>query len=80
MFNVLEAQEKATGHEQDSHFSCICERNFEEQKLTIGVGLGDRWPFYCVLDEAGKAIQTTRPEVMKQTFGKIQRSLIALNW
>jgi transposase len=43
--------------------------NFKEQKLTIGVDLGDRWSFYCVLDEAGKIIleqkvQTT-PEAMK---------------
>ena len=30
--------------------------NFKEQKLTIGVDLGDRWSFYCVLDEAGKII------------------------
>jgi transposase len=29
---------------------------FKEQKLTIGVDLGDRWSFYCVLDEAGKII------------------------
>jgi transposase len=55
---------------------------FEEQKLTIGLDLGDRWSFYCVLDEAGQVIleQTlpTTPEAMKQTFGKIPRSLIAL--
>jgi len=25
---------------------------FKEQKLTIGVDLGDRWSSYCVLDEA----------------------------
>ncbi len=29
---------------------------FKEQKLTIGVDLGDRWSFYCVLEEAGKII------------------------
>src|SRR6201987_70723 len=55
---------------------------FKEQKLTIGVDLGDRWSFYCVLDEAGKIILeqkvATTPEAMKQTFGKIPRSLIAL--
>jgi transposase len=56
--------------------------NLKEQKLTIGVDLGDRWSFYCVLDEAGKIIleqkvQTT-PEAMKQTFGKIPQSRIAL--
>jgi transposase len=54
----------------------------KEQKLTIGVDLGDRWSFYCVLDEAGKIILeqkvSTTPEAMKQTFGKIPRSLMAL--
>ena len=29
---------------------------FKEQKLTIGVDLGDRWSFYCVLNEAGKIL------------------------
>jgi hypothetical protein len=28
----------------------------KEQKLTIGLDLGDRWSFYCVLDEAGKVL------------------------
>ena len=54
----------------------------KEQKLTIGLDLGDRWSFYCVLDEAGKIILeqkvATTPEAMKQTFGKVPRSLIAL--
>jgi len=27
----------------------------KEQKLKIGLDLGDRWSFYCVLDEAGKS-------------------------
>jgi hypothetical protein len=26
---------------------------FKEQKLTIGLDLGDLWSFYCVLDETG---------------------------
>src|SRR6202044_3039875 len=47
-----------------------------------GLDLGDRWSFYCVLDEAGKILLeqkvATTPEAMKQTFGKIPRSLIAL--
>src|SRR5882724_12351869 len=54
----------------------------QEQKLTIGLDLGDRWSFYCVLDEAGQVIVEqklpTTPEAMKQTFGKIPRSLLAL--
>jgi transposase len=46
------------------------------------VDLGDRWSFYCVLDEAGKIIleekmPTTR-EAMKQTFSRIPQSRIAL--
>src|ERR1700688_607025 len=55
---------------------------YKEQKLTIGLDLGDRWSFYCVMDEAGQIILEqklpTTPEAMKQTFGKIPRSLIAL--
>jgi hypothetical protein len=27
---------------------------FNGHKLTIGVELGDRWSFYCVLDKAGE--------------------------
>jgi len=54
---------------------------FKEQKLTVGVDLGDLWSFYCIRDEAGKIILEqkvpTTPEAMKQTFGKIPRSLIA---
>jgi transposase len=55
---------------------------FKEQRLTIGLDLGDRWSFYCVLDEAGEIILeqkvATTPEAMKRTFEKIPRSLIAL--
>src|SRR5258705_12497421 len=55
---------------------------FKEQKLTMGLDLGDRWSFYCVLDEAGQVILEqklpTTQGAMKQTFGKIPRSLIAL--
>src|ERR1700692_4113555 len=28
----------------------------KEQKLTIGLDLGDRWSFYCVLDEAEREV------------------------
>ena len=55
---------------------------FKGHQLTIGLDLGDRWSFYCVLDEAGKIILEqklpTTPEAMKQTFARIPRSLIAL--
>ena len=55
---------------------------FKEQKLTIGVDLGDRWSFYCVLEEAGQIILEqkvpTTPEAMKQTFSRIPQSRMAL--
>ena len=55
---------------------------FEGHQLTIGLDLGDRWSFYCVLDEAGKVILEqklpTTAEAMKPTFARIPRSLIAL--
>src|SRR5450755_758930 len=55
---------------------------FKGRKLTIGLDLGDRWSFYCVLDEAGQIILEqklpTTPEAMKQTFESIPRSLMAL--
>ena len=55
---------------------------FKEQKLTIGLDLGDRWSFSCVLEEAGQVIWEqklpTTPEAMKQTFRKIPRTLVAL--
>ena len=31
-------------------------RNFSEQKLTIGLDLGDRGSWYCVLDERGEVL------------------------
>jgi transposase len=55
---------------------------FEEQKLTIGMDLGDRWSFYCILDETGKIILKqkvpTTPEAMQQTFSRIPQRRIAL--
>ena len=37
-------------------------RNFSEQKLTIGLDLGDRSSWYCVLDEAGEVLLEQRAE------------------
>jgi transposase len=57
-------------------------RNFSQQKLTIGLDLGDRTSWYCVLDEAG-SVQleqrlSTTPKAMKEVFGAVPRSRIAL--
>jgi transposase len=53
-----------------------------EHKLTIGLDLGDRSSYYCILDEAGEVILehklSTTPEALKRVFGGMPRSLIAL--
>src|SRR5580693_4187441 len=57
-------------------------KNFREQKLTIGLDLGDRSSWYCVLDEAGGVVLEqklgTTPKAMKEVVGKMPRSRIAL--
>jgi transposase len=82
MKDVLKAQKRRPAMKKISTVQAFGNEIFKEQKLTIGVDLGDRWSFYCVLDEAGKIILEqkvpTTPEAMKQTFGKIPQSRIAL--
>jgi transposase len=57
-------------------------RIFKGRQLTIGLDLGDRWSWYCVLNELGDIVLehrlTTTPEAMKQVFGRMPRSRIAL--
>jgi transposase len=55
---------------------------FKEEKLTIGMDLGDQSTYYCVLDEAGEVLveqklPTTKPAI-KNVFGKIPSSRVAL--
>jgi transposase len=57
-------------------------RNFSQQKLTIGLDLGDRSSWYCVLDEAGEIVLeqkvSTTPRALKEVFGGMPRCRIAL--
>ena|SRR5438552_2043291 len=57
-------------------------RNFSEQKHTIGLDLGDRSSWYCVLDEAGEILLEqklgTTPKAVKEVFGAMPRSRVAL--
>src|ERR1700747_377114 len=82
MFDVLEAQKRRPAMKKIRTMQAFSNEILKEKKLTIGVDLGDGWEFYCVLYEAGKIIfeqkVATTPEAIKQTFGKIPRSLIAL--
>jgi hypothetical protein len=36
-------------------------KNFSQPKLTIGLDLGDRWSWYCLLDEVGEVLQERKP-------------------
>src|SRR5580700_4158767 len=51
-------------------------------KLTIGLDLGDRSSWFCVLDEAGKVVSEkklgTTPKAMREVFAAMPRSRIAL--
>ena len=57
-------------------------KNFSQQKLTIGLDLGDRSSCYCVLDEAGRVRAeqkvATTAKALEQAFGAMPRSRIAL--
>lgn len=52
------------------------------EELTIGLDLGDRFTYYCVLDQAGEVLiedrlPTTKPG-MEHVFGKFPRSRVAM--
>ena len=57
-------------------------RNISQQKLTIGLDLGDRNSWYCVMDETGQIqleqrVRTTA-KGLQEIFGAMPRSRIAL--
>src|SRR6201987_6090289 len=60
----------------------VRDRILKGRRLTIGLDLGDRWSFYCVLDELGEIVREeklpTTPEAMKRTFERVPASRIAL--
>jgi transposase len=57
-------------------------RNFSQQKLTIGLDLGDRSSCYCVVDETGRIVMehkvSTTAKALQAAFGAMPRSRIAL--
>ena len=57
-------------------------KNFSQQKLTIGLDLGDRNSWYCVVDEAGQIRLAqrvrTNAKALREVFGAMPRSRIAL--
>jgi transposase len=62
--------------------TAVRSRNIPQQKLTIGLDLGDRNSWYCVVDEAGQ-IQLeqrvrTSAKALQEVFGAMPRSRMAL--
>ena len=55
---------------------------FKERKLTIGMDLGDRFTYYCVLEEAGEVVVeqklATTKQAIKQVFGRMPHSRVAM--
>ena len=53
----------------------------EGQKLTIGLDLGDRSSWYCVLDERSELLLeqklATTPKAMREVFGGMPRSWLS---
>jgi hypothetical protein len=47
--------------------------NFAEKKYTVGLDLGDRWSWYCVLDEHGELVferkVSTTPKALREVSG-----------
>ena len=57
-------------------------RKISPSKLTVGLDLGDRSSWYCVLDEAGRVLLeqrvSTTPKALREVFGGMPRGRIAL--
>jgi transposase len=57
-------------------------RNLRKEKLTIGLDLGDRKSWYCVVDGAGQIQQeqrvSTTEKALREIFGAMPRSRIAM--
>ncbi|WP_433963620.1 IS110 family transposase [Tunturiibacter gelidiferens] len=72
-----------TGDEEAYHYDDAADtQQAGPIHLTVGVDLGDRSSLYCVLDEAGDVLMeqrlSTTPKAIKEIFGAMPRSRIAL--
>src|SRR5579864_7487608 len=83
MIDALKAQWKGDRlMKKNSTVATRRKQIFKQKQLTIGMDLGDRFTYYCVLDEAGEVmveqkLPTTR-QAMKQVFSRMPSSRVAL--
>jgi hypothetical protein len=81
VIDALEAWETGeTGDEEAYHYDDAA--GPPDWHLTVGLGLRDRSSSYCVLDAAGDVLMeqrlSTTPKAIKEIFGAMPRSRIAL--
>jgi transposase len=82
VIDALEAQtDKETGMKKTSTVATASNEKLP-RKLTIGLDLGDRSSWYCILDDAGEVIGeqklSTTSKAMQEVFAAMPRSRIAL--
>src|SRR5512140_866313 len=83
VIDVLEAQiKRRPAMKKVSTAAAKQSKNISQQKLTIGLDLGDRNSWYCVVDEAGQVQLEqrvrTNAKALREVFGAMPRSRIAL--
>jgi transposase len=83
MIDALKAQWKGDRlMKKNSSVAAGWKQIFKKAKLTIGLDLGDRTSYYCMLDEAGNVIWErnlpTTSNGIRQAFGRIPRFRITL--
>ena len=59
-------------------------KNFSQPKLTIGLDLGDRSSWFCLLDNVGEVLQeqklSTTPKAMRDVFGALPLGWMLGRW
>jgi transposase len=83
MFDVLKAQRKGDRLMKKNSTVAVGRKQILKQaRLTIGLDLGDRTSYYCILDAAGNVIwERSVPTTLngiRQAFGRMPRCRIAL--
>jgi transposase len=72
---VLEAQIKRRPAMKKVSTAAAKTKNCSQPKLTIGLDLGDRSSWYCLLDEVGEVLQEqklgTTLKAMREAFGSM---------
>src|SRR5690242_8669204 len=72
VIDVLKAQiKRRPARKKVSTVGTQQRRNISQQKLTIGLDLGDRNSWYCVLDEAGQIQLEQRVRTSAKTLGEV---------